>query len=296
MEFLQTLNTRVIEAVEALNAISFSVGHASVTLYTVLKAVTIIVLLLWLTGHTVRKVDNRLAKVSNMRASNRALIVKMCQIGLYTLVIIIAMQVLGISLTALSVFGGALGVGIGFGLQKIASNFISGIILLFEKSIEIGDLIELSDGTTGVVRQLHARYTLIETPEGKEIFIPNEDFISQRVISWTHTDTYARAMISVTIAHDSDFTRAKKLMVAAADAHPKRIKTRPSLAVLHEITERGVEMQLQFWVANIIDGRREPRSDVMQAMLQAFHENGIHVSTPQREVRVVQGTPIGASA
>ena len=290
MELLATMTAAITRTIDSLPDLSFSVGHVTLNLYVVLKAIAVICILLWLSGLAVRLLDARLARVRDMRASNRTLILKIFQIMLYCMVFMVGMQVLGISLTALSVFGGALGVGLGFGLQKIASNFVSGIILLFEKSIEVGDLIELSDGTTGFIRQTHARYTLLETQDGKEVLIPNEEFISQRVISWTHSDTLARAQISVTLAYDTDFNLAKRLMLEAANAHPKRDAEHPSLAVLHAFADHGVELHLYFWVRNVIDGRMEPRSDVMQAMLTAFNQHGIRIPYPQREVRVTDTT------
>lgn len=283
--------------IDALSRASVTFGGLTINPYIILKSLVVIAVLLWLASLAVRHLDRRLRR-SDMRASNRALVVKIVQIFLYFLVFTTGMQVLGISLTALSVFGGALGVGLGFGLQKIASNFVSGIILLFEKSIEVGDLIELADGTTGFVRRTNARYTLLETHDGKAILIPNEEFISQRVISWTHTDKLARVMITITVAYDSDFALAQKLMTEAADAHPKRIRTKPSLTVLDAFLDSGVALHLYFWVADVTDGRIEPKSEVMLAILQAFKAHHIEIPYPQHEVRLLgtAGAGIGGTA
>jgi small-conductance mechanosensitive channel len=201
------------------------------------------------------------------------------------------MQTFGINLTALSVFGGALGVGLGFGLQKIASNFISGLILLFEKSIEPNDLIELADGTTGFIRRTKARYTLLETQDGRDVLIPNEEFISHRVISWTHSDKHARAEILVTISYGCDVNLARQIMLDAANSHPKRAQSRPSLCVLHQFKDFGIELLLYFWVADIVDGRLEPRGEIMQTIMERFNANGITIPYPQRELRVTNVTP-----
>jgi small-conductance mechanosensitive channel len=277
--------------VATLTSASFTLGKTEINLYMILKAVTVIFVLWWLASFLVRVTDHRLRRIKDMRASSRTLILKIFQIFLYCFVFIMALQAVGIDLTALSVFGGALGVGLGFGLQKIASNFISGIILLFEKSVEVGSMIELADGTVGFIRQTHARYTLLETQDGKEILIPNEEFISQRVISWTHSDKYARADIHVTISYDSDVELARRIMLEAAEKHPKRTRKRPSMCVLHAFRDSGMELHLHFWVSDVTDGRMEPKSEVMLTILKAFREQGITIPYPQRELRVMNVTP-----
>ncbi len=276
---------------EVLTAASFTVGKVEISLYLILKAILVVVALWWVASFIMRVTDSRLRRIRDMRASNRTLILKIFQIVLYCFVFIMGMQMLGIDLTALSVFGGALGVGLGFGLQKIASNFISGIILLFEKSIEVDSMIELADGTVGFIRETHARYTLLETQDGREIMIPNEEFISQRVTSWTYSNRFARADIAITIAYDSDFELAQKLMLAAADSHPKRTKLRPSMCVLNAFRDSGVELHLYFWVADVTDGRMEPKSEVMLAIMKAFKANNITIPYPQRELRVMNVNP-----
>lgn len=264
---------------------SFSLGTFTLNPYILMKSIFIVVALFWVSGFAVKLVDRRL-KRTGMRVSNRVLITKLLQIFLYCFAFIIGMQLLGINLTALSVFGGALGVGLGFGLQKIASNFISGIILLFEKSIEVGDLIELADGTTGFVRRTYARYTVLEAQDGRDVLIPNEEFISHHVINWTHHDKNARAEITVTVAYDSDIALAKKIMLDAANNHPKRAKKRPSVCVVHTFKDFGIELLLYFWVADVIDGRIEPKGEVMENILLTFKANNITIPYPQREVRM----------
>ena len=290
MEFSSLQDINISSIAERLSNTSFTLGHVTLNPYVIVKSILVVVVLFWLSGVAVKLIDRRLRRIKDMRASNRTLVLKLFQILTYCIIFIIGMQLLGINLTALSVFGGALGVGLGFGLQKIASNFISGIILLFEKSIEVNDLIELADGTTGFVRRTRARYTLLEMQDGKEVLIPNEEFISQRVISWTHSDTYARVDIGITVAYETNFDLAKQLMLEAANAHPKRAKKRPTICALHAFRDSGVEIHLYFWVADVADGRMEPKSDIMLAILHAFKEHGISIPYPQREVRVIHPT------
>lgn len=282
----------VTETLEALSKLTVSIGSININPYLILKGIAIICLLLWLTGLIMSRIDRRLSRVQGMRASNRTLILKIFQILSYCIIFIVGMHLLGINMTALSVFSGALGVGLGFGLQKIASNFISGIILLFEKSIEVGDLIQLADGTLGTIHQTQARYTLIETFDGRAIMIPNEEFISQRVISWTHGDLDARTEITVSVGYESDIELAKQLMVEAAKNHPRCHPSRVPTCVINKFGDSGIELQLFFWVANVVDGRMEPRSDVMLDILKAFKANHISIPYPQRETRILNMPPL----
>ncbi len=281
MEWLSQLLQNMPQRLHALSELSFSISGVTFNPFIVIKSLIIVAILMWLCSFVVRLTDKRLRRVAEMRTSTRTLILKIQQIILYCFVFICGMQLLGINLGALSVFGGALGVGIGFGLQKIASNFISGIILLFEKSIESGDIIELNDGTLGTVKRTYARYTLLELQDGREVLIPNEEFISQRVVSFTHSYKEARAQLTLKVAFDSDFDVVKKLMLEAADNHPKRVKKRPSLCYLNQFTDFGVEMILYFWIVDVTEGRAGPRSDVMQSILAAFEAHNIVIPYPQ---------------
>lgn len=273
--------------IAALTDIRFTIGSVQLNAFLLFKGIAIVVILQWIAGLLVQGVDRRLSRVESMRASNRALVLKMFQIVLYCLIIVMGMQMLGINMSVLGVFGGAIGVGIGFGLQKIASNFISGIILLFEKSIEIGDLVEFNDGTSGYVRQTYARYTRLEMSDGKELMIPNEEFITQRVNSWTHTDTRARIEIRLQVAYDTDMDFARMLMIEAAKAHPACMPERDVSCYLTNFADSGVQLVLYFWVANVREGRVKPKSDVMLSILRAFNEQGVQIPYPQ----VLQHTP-----
>lgn len=279
--------------IDALSAISFTVGKTEISLYLVLKAIAVIFALWWLSSSLVRATDNRLRRIKEMRDSNRILIVKLFQIVLYCFAFVFGMQLLGISLTALSVFSGALGVGIGFGLQKIASNFISGIILLFERSIELGSMIELPDGTVGFIRQTRARYSLLETTDGRDVLIPNEEFINQRVVSWTYSNKLARAEVTVSVSYESDLALARQLMLDIANNHPKRDASRQTVCVIHEFADSGVVIRLLFWVRDVTDGRMEPRSEVMIDILRAFKANNIAIPYPRREVVVTHVNDTG---
>jgi small-conductance mechanosensitive channel len=270
----------------ALKAIKFSVGAVKLTAFLVIKTILAIIVLFWVSGFVVDLVDRRIRKITSINVSTRALISKIFQILLYFIVFIIILQILGINLTALSIFGGALGVGLGFGLQNIASNFVSGIILLFEKSVQVGDMIELTDGTVGTVRQTSARYTLIETIDAREVLIPNADFISQRMVNWTYSNKRARGTIPVTVAYGTDLERVKELMLSAARAHPKCLADPAPNAFVTGFADNGVAMTLYFWIADVTDGRLEPSSDIMIALWKAFQAEGITIPFPRRDIYV----------
>lgn len=271
---------------DGLAEVSFSIGSVKLNLEQILRGIIAIFIMQWVASAIVRMTDSRL-RTLQVRASNRTLVLKIVQFTLYGFIFLIGVQMLGIDLTALSVFGGALGVGLGFGLQKIASNFISGIILLFEKSVQVDDLIELSDGTTGFIRQTKARYTLIETVDGRDVMIPNEEFISQRVNNWTFSNKKARVEVKLGVSYDADIDLARQLMIDAAKAHPKTLPNTEPLCFLNQFGESSIELLLYFWVADVTDGRLEPRSDVMRTIWHSFKEHHITIPYPQREVRII---------
>ena len=262
-----------------------SVGHWQLNVYQLLKGIVTIAALIWGANLAIRTTDARLRRVRRMRASSRSLVLKFAQITLYVIVFVAAMQLFGVNLTTLSIFGGALGVGIGFGLQKIASNFISGIILLFEKSIEVDDIIELGSGVVGTVKHTSARYTLVSTPDGRDMMIPNEEFISQRVISYTHSNHRVRIEIPVQVGYDDDIELALQLLVKAASASKRTLKDPAPSAYATSFGDSGVNLSLFFWIDDVHEGRNEPRTQVMIAILKSFSASGVTIPYPTREVR-----------
>jgi small-conductance mechanosensitive channel len=248
------------------------------TLLTFYIALTVITISLSLSKLLTFLSKTKLSKSNDPRTSSRLLLVKIAQVGLYVISFFVGLDLLGVDITALTVFGGAIGVGLGFGLQKITSNFISGIILLLEKSTKIGDLIELSDGTTGIVTHTASRYTLLETGQGKEVLIPNEDFITQRMVNWTHSHRRGRAEITLTVTYQSDLDLTKKLILEAATEHPQCLTSPPPLCFLSTLGEIGAVFVLQFWLADIMQGRDLPKSEILFSILNKFKQRGIEIA------------------
>ena len=266
--------------------LTLEVGNLKLSAYLVIKSTITIVLLFWITGIFSEFGEKRINNFKNIKPSNKSLMTKAFQIIIYFLAFIIGLDILGIDLTALAIFSGAVGIGVGFGLQKITSNFISGIILLFEKSIENDDLVELTDGTYGFVRQTGARYTLIETFDGKEIMIPNEDFITNRVTNWTFTNNNGRVEILIGVSYDSDIEKARELILEAAQGHPRCVEEPEPACYLTDFGDSSVNFQLFFWVSDVTEGRLEPKSDVLRSIWKKFAEHDIVIPFPQRDLHI----------
>jgi len=268
------------------DSLAFQVGQTRISAHLVVKALIAIALLFWLAGLFSDLSERKIKALRKINASNRALIAKALQIFIYFIAALITLDVLGIDLTALAFLGGAIGIGIGFGLQKITSNFISGLILLFEKSIEEDDLVELEDGTGGFVRHTGARYTLIETFEGREIMIPNEDFITKRVTNWTFSNTRGRIDIDIGVSYDADLDKASELIIEAANEHPRCSKNTAAECFLVDFGDSSVNFTLLFWVDDIIEGRKRPRSDVLFSIWRKLRDNNIEIPFPQRDLHI----------
>lgn len=268
------------------DALAFNVGDVRFSLYLLTKAIIAIVILFWVASIFAEFGEKKIKALRKVKASNRALITKAFQITVYFVAFLMALNVLSIDLTAFAVVGGAIGIGIGFGLQKITSNFISGLILLFEKSVEEGDLVELNDGITGFVRHTGARYTLIETFENRELMVPNEDFITNRVTNWTFSNTLGRIDISIGVSYGSDLDKAFNLILEAATEHPRCSKDPAPECYLEDFGDSSVNFTLYFWVENIIEGRKRPRSDVLFSIWYKLQKGGIEIPFPQRDLHI----------
>lgn len=272
---------------------AFIIGDYELTPYMVLKGIFIVAMLFWVTAIIADFGEKRINGMRRLKRSTQVLLTKFFQIIVYLVAFLIGLDMMGIQLTALAVFGGALGIGLGFGLQKITSNFVSGIILLFEKTINQDDLIELHDGFTGFVRRINARFTLLETFDGKEIMIPNEDFITSQVINWTYSNKKARVEITVGVAYGSDLDKTQALILEAAREHPRCMSTPEPACYLNNFGESSIDFVLYFWVGDVTEGRMRPRSEVMFSIWRKFRDAGIEIPFPQRDVHIrsAEGLP-----
>lgn len=270
-----------------IDSIVLPLGEASPSVLDIVQGVVSFGVLLWLVGAVTRQVDTQVRKVASVPPSARVLIVKTSKIVLIVLAFLLALNSTGVDMTAFAVFGGALGVGIGFGLQKVVGNFISGIILLLDRSIKPGDVIEI--GTTyGRINKLAARYTSVITRDGTEFLIPNEDMITQPVVNWSHTNQLVRRRIPVQISYESDLRLAMDLMVKAADKESRVKKIPAPRTLLKGFGADGVDLELRMWIDDPQDGVANIGSAVMLHIWDLFHENNIEFPFPQRVVHIAR--------
>jgi small-conductance mechanosensitive channel len=258
------------------------------SLYQLIKRITFLILLIAFANYLLDKGAKYFRRLRRITPSNKPLIIKIYQIFICFAVFMTALNILNIKLASLAFFGGAIGIGIGFGLQKITSNFISGLILLFEKSIEEGDLVELENGVYGFIKHTGARYTLIETFDSKEVMIPNEEFITKNVINWTYTNKQGRVDIHVGVSYKSDIEKARELILEAAGEHEMCCKDPEPNCFLREYGDSSINFLLYFWVDDVTLGRFEPQSDVMRAIWRKFKDNNIEIPFPQRDVHIIK--------
>jgi len=287
---LSTLNI-LSPTIQYLDKLSFSFGDVRISIYLVIRAFVVLAMVFWISGIISKNGKKYFESKKNILPSTKSIISKFIDITIYFFIFIVTLKTFGVDLTAFAVLGGAIGVGIGFGLQKIASNFISGIILLFEKSIETGDIVEIEGSIYGTIKRFSGRYTLIECFDGKEIMMPNEDFIISRVINWTYSNKRARIKLELGVAYDSDLEKVIEIMVKCAKDHPRTINNNPDIEVgcyLKEFGDSSVNFDLYFWVNDINDGLFSPRSDVYMEIWKEFKKHNISIPFPQREVRIIK--------
>jgi len=275
-----------------LNSISlgFKMGDEPFTVLSLLKAVIFIGVLLWLALTAGNFLDKRIQQIDELTPSLRVLLGKILRIALVVFAVMIAMQSLSLDLTALTVLSGAVGVGIGFGLQKVVSNFISGMIILLDQSIKPGDTITVGE-TFGWIRELRARFVSVVTRDGREYLIPNEDFITTQVINWSFSDRYVRLDVPFGVAYDSDPHEVVDIAIAAAASVDRVVATyRPPVCWMTEFGDSSINFLLRFWIEDPQQGLTNIRGKVMMALWDAFKENGISIPFPHREV--IMKTPV----
>lgn len=268
-------------------AISFGSGFRLSAL-GIVKGVLVFAGLLWIAGQIASFTSRRLAQSQSLEPSLRVLFRNAVRVGLYVVVIIVTLGVMGVDITAISIFGGALGLGLGFGLQKVVSNLVSGVILLLDKSIKPGDVIEI-EGAYGWINQLNMRYASIVTRDNKEYLIPNEDLITNQVINWSYSDKLVRVRAPIGISYDSDVRLAMKLAEEAANRIDRVHKTPAPACRLMGFGDSSVDMEVRFWIDDPTDGVNGVRSDVLLEIWDSFHENGIEFPFPQRDLHIKTG-------
>ena len=277
-------------AVDALDSdqVAVVLGGLRLTPLVVIKLGLLLIAALWLTNIASNFAESRINRSADLTPSIQVLLVKMIRMGLLVIAIAVALGAVGINLSALAVFSGAVGVGIGIGLQKIVANFISGIILLADKSVKPGDLVTIGD-SSGRISAMKTRYISVAAGDGREFLIPNEDLVTQKVTNWTYTDKNTLVKVNFGTNYDADPRLVCKLAIDIAAAAPRAIKSRTPNCILVEFTEAGMKFSLTFWIADP-DGMDNVKSEVMLSLWETFKREGIRVPYPVREIRVRGGT------
>lgn len=277
----------------ALESMALRVGNLEITLAGVLRVLIFGSLLFWLGWVSNDAGQQLIRRQARLDLRTREVVAKLFQLSLIVVVFLLLLQVMGIDLTALAVFAGAVGVGLGFGLQSIASNFISGIIILFDRSISVGDYVETEDGLQGYVRELNMRHTTLETFDGKNVLVPNETFISAAFTNWTHKHRKQRYRVDFSVAYNTDVRALCELIREAVGSHPQvlageqlPIEERPDCEIA-SFGDSGINMFVEFWMEGIDDGTNRVGGDLLLLILETLQQNGIEIPFPQREVRVL---------
>jgi small-conductance mechanosensitive channel len=274
-------------AMDALDALAFNFGDTRVSALLTLKVIILsalyILLALWVAG----LVDSQLQKSQHINASMKVGLSKVNKVLLLTVAVLAALTEAGLNLSSLTIFGGALGVGLGFGLQKIVSNFISGFILLGDRSIKPGDIITVGDNF-GWVRELRARYIVVRNRDGVETLIPNENLVTTDVINWSYSDRKVRLRIPVQVSYDDDPEQAMQLMEEAALECSRVLKDPAPACRLLEFADSGIALELRVWFTDPQEGVGNIRSEVNVAIWRAFKKAGITIPYPQRDVHLRQ--------
>ncbi len=270
-----------------LDQYALKIGNLRISVYLIIKAFIVLLIVAWFANLIGRKSKHYIDSSKTIKSSTKTIITKLIDIIIYSVMGIIVLKTFGVDMTTFAVIGGAIGVGIGFGLQKIASNFISGIILLFEKSVEVGDCVELDNGNIfGIIKHFSGRYTLIEGVDGKEIMVPNEEFIVNKVTNWTYSNNRARVEIEFGVDYSSDLELVRNIAIDCAAQHPRCLDYPEIECYIKNFGESDIKFLLYFWISDITQGRAIPRGEVLFEIWKKFKANDIKIPYPQRQVRV----------
>ena len=277
-----------------LDSMDMEVGNIRISAYGLARAIVFGSLLFWLGRISNSAGQQMIRKQEGIDIGTREVLAKLFQVVLFAVLFILLLQIMGINLTALAVFGGALGVGLGFGLQAIASNFVSGMIILLDRSLKVGDYIELDDGKSGTIRMMNMRSTVLETYDGKDIVVPNEQFVTTRFINWTHHNEKQRYALEFQVAYKTDIPKMLDIVKDVVRSHPKVINEPDTPieeladAEISGFGDSGIDILVEFWMEGIDDGVNRVGADLLLMIWQALKDNDIEIPFPQREVKILE--------
>ncbi len=275
------------ETTTALDAVGFNVGGGRLSALAVIKGLFSIFALLYLAIFVSTFAERKVLESKSLNRSSQVLVAKIVRITLILFALLIGITSAGIDLSLFAVFGGAIGLGIGFGLQKGVSNLFSGMLLLMDRSIEPGDVLEMQDGTFGWVQHMGARYTEVVTRDNKSFLIPNEDFITQQVVNWSHGNTLIRVEVQFGVDYSHNPHEIIGMAIeAASDAHERICKDPVPVCHFVEFGESSINFKLRFWIKDAEKGVTNMRAAVMLKLWDAFQANNVKIPYPHREVYI----------
>ncbi len=276
------------QLLQILEDVKFNIGKNKMDLLLVSQALLTIIATIFVALWISRLLENKLMRAEHVNMNMRVVMSKLLRIFLLFIAILIALSAVGLDITLLSVFGGALGVGLGFGLQRIASNYVSGFIILLDRSMQIGDVITV-ETHYGVVSDLRTRYLVLRKLDGTEVIIPNEMLIINPVINHSFTDHKARVQMPVQVSYDSPLELAMQLISDAATKHPRILVTPAPVVLVKGFGDSGIELTLSIWIPDPEEGSAVLQSEIFLEIWRAFQANNISIPFPQREVRILGG-------
>ena len=271
--------------VDLLNLLAFNVGDRRISILDILNGGVILLVLLWISSLLGSSGEKKIKKLPHLPPSLQVLLTKILRVILVFVSFAIALSTIGLDLSSFAILGGAIGVGIGFGLQKVVSNLVSGLILLLDRSIKPGDVIEI-EGTYGWINSLRARYASVITRDGKEHLIPNEDLITNRVINWSFSDRNVRVRVPIGISYNADPRQAISLCLDAARSSSRTLKTPEPKCLMIGFGDNSVDLELRFWIDDPSNGVGNVRSEVFLAIWDRFKKEGIEITFPQRDIHI----------
>lgn len=274
------------QLIKALEDIQFNIGKNPVNLLLILQGLLTIVVTIFISLWISRLMENKLMSAEHVNMNLRVVLTKLLRIFFLFIAILIALSAVGLDITLLSVFGGALGVGLGFGLQRIASNYVSGFIILLDKSMQIGDVLT-AENHYGVVSDLRTRYLVLRKLDGTEVIIPNELLIINPVINHSFSDHKARVQLAVQVSYDSPLQLAMQLIADIAKNHSRILQIPEPAVHIKGFGESGIDLTLSIWIPDPEEGSAALQSEIFLKIWNAFQENNISIPYPQREVRIL---------
>jgi small-conductance mechanosensitive channel len=279
------------DATLVLDSFSLSLGETRISLWLILQAAVTLGVLIFVARFVATTSSARIRRNEDISPSMQVLAIKFLQVVLYGTAFFYGLKLVGVDLTGLAVLSGAIGVGLGFGLQKVVSNLVSGIIILLDKSIKPGDVISLGE-TFGWIQALGARYVSVVTRDGREYLIPNEDLITGQVVNWSHSNEFVRLDIYFGTAYQDDPHRVRRIAIDAAASVTRVLAFKPPVCHIVGFGDSSVDYILRFWISDPTGGLTNIRGNVYLALWDAFKENDISIPFPQREVKVLDGSTL----